>query len=88
MMVSAKGNNEITKLLSDWYVEIRSRRIGNAHQLKEIIDSKMHNIEEDQDLLLYYSLLDFRYQFVIDNLSVSKAVLTKLRLLICLQIIS
>ncbi|MDR4439336.1 tetratricopeptide repeat protein [Bacillus cereus] len=73
MMVSAKGNNEITKLLNDWYLEIRSRRIGNAHQLKEIIDSKIHSIEEDQDLLLYYSLLDFRYQFVIDNLSVSKS---------------
>ncbi len=72
MIVSTKGNNEITKLLNDWYLEIRSRRIGNAHQLKEIIDTKIHSIEEDQNLLLYYSLLDFRYQFVIDNLSVSK----------------
>ncbi len=55
MIVSTKGNNEITKLLNDWYLEIRSRRIGNAHQLKEIIDSKIHSIEEDQNLLLYYS---------------------------------
>lgn len=73
MIVSTNGNNEITKLLNDWYLEIRSRRIGNAHQLKEIIDTKIHSIEEDQNLLLYYSLLDFRYQFVIDNLSVSKS---------------
>ncbi|PGC56660.1 hypothetical protein COM24_07565 [Bacillus toyonensis] len=72
MNVSVKGNKEITKLLNEWYIEIRSRRIGNALRLKEIIDSKIHSIEEDQNLLLYYSLLDFRYQFVVDNLSVSK----------------
>ncbi|MDR5047889.1 tetratricopeptide repeat protein [Bacillus thuringiensis] len=72
MSVHLKGNKEITKLLNEWYIEIRSRRIGNALRLKEIIDSKIHNIEEDQNLLLYYSLLDFRYQFVIDNLAVSK----------------
>ena len=67
MTVSMRGNNEITKLLNKWYIEIRSRRIGNAHQLKEIINYKIHNIEEDQNLLLYYSLLDFKYQFLINN---------------------
>ncbi|MHA4327919.1 response regulator aspartate phosphatase [Bacillus cereus] len=73
MTVSMRGNNEITKLLNKWYIEIRSRRIGNAHQLKEIINYKIHNIEEDQNLLLYYSLLDFKYQFLIDNLNVSQS---------------
>ncbi|MGI8214560.1 Rap family tetratricopeptide repeat protein [Bacillus cereus] len=73
MTVSIRGNNEITKLLNKWYIEIRSRRIGNAHHLKEIINSKIHDIEEDQNLLLYYSLLDFKYQFLIDNLSVSQS---------------
>ncbi|KFM95550.1 tetratricopeptide repeat protein [Bacillus clarus] len=72
MSIHLKGNKEITKLLNEWYIEIRSRRIRNALCLKETIDSKIHSIEEDQNLLLYYSLLDFRYQFIIDNLSVSK----------------
>lgn len=72
MNVSIKGNEQITHLLNDWYVEIRARRIGNAHRLKEEIDSKIHSIEEDQNLLLYYSLLDFRYNYVVDNLGVSK----------------
>ncbi|MFI8710099.1 Rap family tetratricopeptide repeat protein [Bacillus sp. NPDC077411] len=72
MNVSVKGNEQITKLLNDWYVEIRARRIGNAHRLKEEIDSEIYDIEEDQNLLLYYSLLDFRYQYIIDNVGVSK----------------
>nr|WP_257207765.1 right-handed parallel beta-helix repeat-containing protein [Bacillus toyonensis] len=73
MNVSIQENNGITNLLNGWYIEIRSRRILNTHRLKEIIDSNIHSIEEKQNLLLYYSLLDFRYQFVIDNLSVSKS---------------
>lgn len=71
MNVSVKGNEKITQLLNEWYIEIRARRIGQAHRLKEEIDNKINNIEEDQNLLLYYSLLDFRYQYIVDNLGVS-----------------
>ncbi|EOO11278.1 Rap family tetratricopeptide repeat protein [Bacillus cereus] len=71
MNVSVKGNEKITQLLNEWYVEIRARRIGQAHRLKEEIDKQIDNVEEDQNLLLYYSLLDFRFQYVIDNLAVS-----------------
>ncbi|MGG1339190.1 tetratricopeptide repeat protein [Bacillus thuringiensis] len=71
MNIAVKGNEQIMGLLNDWYVEIRARRISNAHRLKEEIDVKIQNIEEDQNLLLYYSLLDFRHQYVIDNLGIS-----------------
>ncbi|WP_242142427.1 MULTISPECIES: tetratricopeptide repeat protein [unclassified Bacillus cereus group] len=71
MGVSVKGNEVIIQLLNDWYVEIRGRRIENAHCLKTEIDTKIQNIE-DKNLLLYYSLLNFRYQYVIDNVGVSK----------------
>ncbi len=64
MNVSVKGNEKITQLLNEWYIEIRARRIGQAHRLKEEIDKKINNITEDQNLLLYYSLLDFRFQYV------------------------
>ncbi|KEK23928.1 tetratricopeptide repeat protein [Bacillus gaemokensis] len=72
MNVSVKGNEQITNLLNDWYVEIRSRNINSAHRLKLEIDKKIDDVENDQYLLLYYSLLDFRYQYVIDNLGVSE----------------
>ncbi|MEC2691110.1 tetratricopeptide repeat protein [Bacillus cereus] len=71
MNVSVKGNEKITQLLNEWYIEIRARRIGQAHRLKEEIDKKINNITEDQNLLLYYSLLDFRFQYIVDNLGVS-----------------
>ncbi|MGZ9784398.1 response regulator aspartate phosphatase [Bacillus pseudomycoides] len=72
MNVSLKGNEQITSLLNDWYVEIRARHIENAHLLKKEIDEKIENISHDESLSLYYFLLDFRYKYVIDNLNVSK----------------
>lgn len=48
MIVSVKGNEQITKMLNDWYIEIRARHVGKAHNLKLEIDQKIHNIEEDQ----------------------------------------
>lgn len=72
MDVQIKSNEQITNMLNDWYVEIRARHLGNAHKLRLEIDKKIHNIEEDQNLLLYYSLLDFRHQYLMDHLSIGK----------------
>lgn len=77
MIVSVKENEQVTKMLNDWYIEIRARHVGKAHNLKLEIDQKIHNIEEDQNLLLYYALLDFRHQYMLDSLSIGKIVLIK-----------
>lgn len=34
MNVQTKGNEQITKLLDNWYIEIRKRNLDNAKQLK------------------------------------------------------
>ncbi|MDM5156367.1 tetratricopeptide repeat protein [Bacillus sp. DX1.1] len=78
-MFTSTKSEKITQLLNEWYIEIRSRRIGNANRLKEQIDVKINKLRDesgetvqDQNLLLYYSLLNFRYNYLIDNLGVSK----------------
>lgn len=72
MDVQTTVNNKVTDLLNAWYIEIRNRNVANAYKLKEEIESAINNIEEDQNLLLYYSLLDFGYKYLIDNLSIAK----------------
>ncbi|MBY7121471.1 tetratricopeptide repeat protein [Bacillus sp. 16GRE42] len=79
-MFTSTKSEQITQLLNEWYIEIRSRHINNATRLKEQIDIKINELKttsqeigQDQNLLLYYSLLDFRYNYLIDNLGVSKA---------------
>ncbi|MDQ0174662.1 Rap family tetratricopeptide repeat protein [Bacillus chungangensis] len=61
------AKEDITKLLNDWYVEIRSHHVIKARKLKEEIDKKINNIEPDQEILIYYSLLDFRYKILIED---------------------
>lgn len=53
MIASIKGNEQITKMLNDWYIEIRARHIGKAHKLKVEIDQKIHNIEEECKTCFY-----------------------------------
>lgn len=72
MEVQAQTNEQIMQMLNEWYIEIRARRLRNAHLLKTEIDKKIKNMEEDQNLLLYYSLLDFRHQYLVDSLSIGK----------------
>ena len=67
MTVNVVTKEEITKLLHDWYSEIRLHHVAKATELKTEIDQKMDSIEEDQDILLHYSLLDFRFQMLTGN---------------------
>lgn len=72
MNVQLKGNEQLTELLNEWYLQIRSRHRENSTRLKEEIEKQMNNLKENQNLLFYYSLLDFRYNYLINNLSISQ----------------
>ncbi|MGM2806952.1 tetratricopeptide repeat protein, partial [Bacillus cereus group sp. Bce027] len=72
MNVQTKGNEQITKLLDNWYIEIRKRNLDNAKQLKKEIDKNIASVKDDQNVLLYHALLNFRYQYLMDSLSIGK----------------
>ncbi|KEK23545.1 histidine kinase [Bacillus gaemokensis] len=72
MNIQIKGNEQVTQLLNEWYVEIRSRHLEKATNLKQQVGIKVNEIKESSELLQHYLLLDFRYNFLIDNLGVFK----------------
>lgn len=79
MHVPVKGNEQISKLLNDWYQAMLQQQVLKATNLKQEIDEKINKIKDiqdeqyqDQNLLLYYSLLDFRYKVLTDSLSITK----------------
>lgn len=72
MNVQLKGNEQLTELLNEWYLQIRSRHRENSTRLKEEIEKQLNSLKENQNLLFYYSLLDFRYNYLINNLSISQ----------------
>ena len=62
MNVQTVSKGEITNLLNNWYQSIISQHVLKSTNYKKEIDNKIHQIEEDQNILIYYSLLDFRYK--------------------------
>ncbi|HEK9100166.1 tetratricopeptide repeat protein [Bacillus pfraonensis] len=72
MNVQTKGNEQITLLLNQWYLEIRSRHLEKATELKKEVDTKVNEMKENKELFQHYLLLNFRYDFLMDNLGVSK----------------
>lgn len=72
MNVQMKGNELVTKLLNDWYQAMLQQQVPKATNLKQEIEDKLSIIKEDENLLLYYSLLNFRYKVLTDGLSITK----------------
>lgn len=79
MSVSVKGNEQLTSLLNDWYRSMLSQQVIKATNLKKKIDEKISKLStepnqehQDQNLLLYYSLLEFRYNVLTDSLGIQQ----------------
>src|SRR5690242_9747779 len=77
--VSVKGNEQLTSLLNDWYRSMLSQQVVKATNLKKKIDEKITKLSiesnqerQDQNLLLYYSLLEFRYTVLTDSLGIQQ----------------
>ncbi|OJE37688.1 histidine kinase [Bacillus proteolyticus] len=81
MNVQIKGNERIIHMLSDLYHEIRKRNITESRNLKKEIDKQIQGIDNDPNVQLYYALLEFRYQYLIDSLSISKDSFNKIEAL-------
>ncbi len=72
MNVQLKGNEQLTELLNEWYLQIRARNKDNSSRLKKEIDEHINDLADNQNLLFYYSLLDFRHDYLINNMGISK----------------
>ncbi|MEB8675378.1 tetratricopeptide repeat protein [Bacillus cereus] len=64
MNVQVISKEHMTQLLGNWYRTIRSQNLDEAKELKKEIDLKINHMEEDQKILEYYLLLDFRYKIL------------------------
>lgn len=54
--------------INEWYKYIRMFAVPDAEILKAEVEEEIKYMKEDQDLLLYYSLMCFRHQLMLDYL--------------------
>ena len=62
------SKEHVMNLLNDWYQLITTRKFTEAKELKKEIQSKINDMAEDQDVLIYFSLLDYRYHLLTEGL--------------------
>ncbi|ASZ65911.1 aspartate phosphatase [Bacillus cereus] len=74
------NNERVTRLLNEWYKVILSKQITKATRMKEEVDEKISVLMveqnrdlQDQNLLLYYSLLDYSYKVLINKSYVTRS---------------
>ncbi|MGQ3740771.1 response regulator aspartate phosphatase [Bacillus sp. Fil] len=72
MNSSLHNIESLSQQLNDLYAAIRKRDLDNSIVLKEEIDLHFDEFQKHSDLALYYHLMQFRYNFLIDNLNISK----------------
>ncbi|NPC93154.1 aspartate phosphatase [Bacillus sp. WMMC1349] len=54
--------------INEWYNEIQKLNVVEAERLKEEVRQEIENMEEDQDALLYFQLMELRHQMMLDYL--------------------
>ncbi|CAI6251410.1 hypothetical protein B4146_1351 [Bacillus subtilis] len=52
--------------INEWYTHIRQFHVAEAERVKLEVEREIEDMEEDQDLLLYYSLMEFRHRVMLD----------------------
>ncbi|MEY8349923.1 hypothetical protein AALF16_16755 [Bacillus cereus] len=72
MKININENEKISSLLNLWYEEIIKYKINEAQQIKNEVDTKIKETYLNPQVQIYYALLDFRFQVLIDGLSINK----------------
>ncbi|WP_156060651.1 Rap family tetratricopeptide repeat protein [Bacillus altitudinis] len=57
--------------INEWYKMIRQFSVPDAEILKAEVEWEIDRMEEDQDLLIYYQLMCFRHQLMLDYIKPS-----------------
>ncbi|MCC9024336.1 tetratricopeptide repeat protein [Bacillus nakamurai] len=67
-MASVLSSSAVGEKINEWYMYIRRFSIPDAEYLRREIKEELERIEDDQDLHLYYSLMEFRHNLMLEYL--------------------
>lgn len=59
----------VSTRLNFWYTAIKNNLAKEAKEIKKEVEKLIVNMEENQDVLLYYQLLDFRHELMLSYMN-------------------
>ncbi|BBA75091.1 MULTISPECIES: response regulator aspartate phosphatase RapI [Bacillus subtilis group] len=59
----------VTKKLNEWYTSIKNDQVEKAEVIKAEVEKELLKMEENQDALLYYQLLEFRHEIMLSYMN-------------------
>ncbi|MCI3196909.1 tetratricopeptide repeat protein [Bacillus sp. HU-1818] len=62
------SSSKVGVKINEWYKYIRMFSVPDSEILKSEVEKEIENMEQNQDVLLYYSLMCFRHQLMLDYL--------------------
>lgn len=68
MLEQMISSSKVGVKINEWYKYIRLFSVPDSEILKAEVEEEIRHMKEDQDLLLYYSLMCFRHQLMLDYL--------------------
>ncbi|KFX37376.1 aspartate phosphatase [Bacillus amyloliquefaciens] len=68
MVASVLSSSAVGEKINEWYMYIRRFSIPDAEYLRREIKEELAGLEDDQDLHLYYSLMEFRHNLMLEYL--------------------
>lgn len=71
MSIEIMTKEQLQQLLNTWYQSILKQNFVQSKSLKKEIEEKILHVEKDQNVTFYYALLTFRYQVLVDSLSIT-----------------
>ncbi|KAA6446955.1 response regulator aspartate phosphatase [Bacillus swezeyi] len=77
-MLDQIAHQEIANDLNEWYKSIKQRDKGKATQLHQEIRDRLPNMSENQTVLLYYSLIESRYELLMERFNKSGEILNNI----------
>ncbi|MDY7224530.1 response regulator aspartate phosphatase [Halalkalibacterium halodurans] len=78
-MVGKLASTEVANRLNEWYDTIKRHDIEEATRRKSEVQQAIEEMEEDQNVLLYYNLIDSRYKQLIERFDESKNILESVK---------
>ncbi|KUP43178.1 aspartate phosphatase [Bacillus velezensis] len=63
--MSKLASERVANILNDWYIAIKQQDAESAEKYFEEIKPLLDEMEEDQEVLMYYSLLEERHKMLL-----------------------